>query len=1490
MKKVKNIPTYYTFPGTKIFRDTTALPFADGGPLNDKTNHGKLLNSVYASALGDYYKAGGMLKRADGSYSQRGLWDNIRANAGSGKKPTKEMLAQEKKINKQYKEGGPLRTKLTPEEEKQFQKFYSTLPDNLQSDDNTYDIRGYWDSEGRPSEFDYSQPTEDDGYYHAYSISGNTGEYLKSPAHETFQHAVDIDRTMGYRPVTNVYGRNIVTENESIIPPQEQSFLANTQGPVNFKKGGKLKKENNTNSEFGNINIAPEGTREYQIANQPKASEYEQQYVDKAIEAAKLMYQDLGIYKKNDFLWHKMQSAINPTEVFKLAKYNVYTDAYGKDRRDQIDMFNARYPGSQMSSRLANYFNAAIPTDLYPHELGSKGYGDDIINNRIENPVRKEFTQVAMPTLQHLPLVNIQNNNYLEEVPVFNKTFRTGGQFPRPYSLPEDSFKQGGRNLHNSVYASSNAQYPAVYNFGGTLRNNLATRQQMYMPLDHITRNGGSILSMSNTPELSGEGKDLTVPKNSYYYANGGSMNTPWLHNLYPDGGGLFERWRNRKKPAEATTEPVIPTEVPVQPQLGMDVMSVGANPGYEWDPITNTYVPVKYLDLNEQTVYGNPQRQREQLSLINKLGEAKRAFKNTFINEGYGGKQLDIQDNGSIKGLKGSIQAYKSALEDEKNRTEMARRALNVLKKNDPTNWGNKKIADVLANDQAIESLRGMYDKGTISHDQFFDFYNNFGQATDRNVNEAGRYGDWSKKEAQEEWGKHEDWMNYLDIMQDITYGITGAAATGGLSSLLIGGAGLGALADANAGSSISWLPKIPAGAIPNNWLGTGLRALNTPAGQILTTAGTIYGGNEAITHDFPQAYQDIKEGNYVDATGNALMGIVNTVPFALDAVTAARGVKNVAKTAEALAEGRTATATEGLVNDIAAAANLESSAAKEGKAASASLNFNPDNAAKTAASLEGTPLQTSLTEDELKSLRIVLPTDADYNEAVAAIAAAKNAGKNTYLKNTTGSAQFQDAEGIIDTEAAAKMQAEAFESAKEVALKWGLSDPEEYARLTTEWNNLGKPINDKADEAMTLTFDGSLKETDLISDWLLKNGYDAQQIRYELGLDGTAEQAEAQRIYNLAKNSAQTDPTILQINSDIAKIRAEQKVLIDSRNQIQALIEQQIDPTVRKKIENIFKFSGNPIEPFDAGATKNMTNPKLVRMDPNSPSFTNLSPFAKNYLESFRGRLGGVKMTGTGETITLGSQSSYPNIISYQYQPPRSFTNPMSWFKKPGLQTKYMQGFSENLVDLSRIQDVTVHETGHDIQQFRNWIEQLQKYDPNFQYYTGHDDNALASVFKNYLVEPTAPVVNPITNKTDFSVQTWQSGVGELHSDFMIGRNKVVQNYMSGYGLSMDEAIAAVKQLEAEGNEELFNYYLSIPDIAQHFKATTPPDIKRQLLQYLPAAVGVLATGAAVNANSKADAKTTEGLKNGGYIPSKNFPNNNMKKFPTFTNRFIK
>ena len=49
-----------------------------------------------------------MIKRKDGSYSQRGLWDNIRAKRGSGKKPTPEMLKQERKIKREMAAGGKM--------------------------------------------------------------------------------------------------------------------------------------------------------------------------------------------------------------------------------------------------------------------------------------------------------------------------------------------------------------------------------------------------------------------------------------------------------------------------------------------------------------------------------------------------------------------------------------------------------------------------------------------------------------------------------------------------------------------------------------------------------------------------------------------------------------------------------------------------------------------------------------------------------------------------------------------------------------------------------------------------------------------------------------------------------------------------------------------------------------------------------------------------------------------------------------------------------------------------------------------------------------------------------------------------------------------------------------------------------------------------------------------------------------------------------------
>lgn len=97
------------FPGKKIPKSQSN--YATG-------NIAKMLESAKSkpkakSAPKKKFEAGGklskakggkeMIKRADGSYSQRGLWDNIRAAKGSGKKPTAAMLKQEKKIKAKSK-------------------------------------------------------------------------------------------------------------------------------------------------------------------------------------------------------------------------------------------------------------------------------------------------------------------------------------------------------------------------------------------------------------------------------------------------------------------------------------------------------------------------------------------------------------------------------------------------------------------------------------------------------------------------------------------------------------------------------------------------------------------------------------------------------------------------------------------------------------------------------------------------------------------------------------------------------------------------------------------------------------------------------------------------------------------------------------------------------------------------------------------------------------------------------------------------------------------------------------------------------------------------------------------------------------------------------------------------------------------------------------------------------------------------------------------
>lgn len=94
---------HHEYGGMAMYEEGGQLPesllrtrMKASGASNEEINDYISKNYNYGGMT--MYGHGGMIKRADGSYSKRGLWDNIRANKGSGKAPTKEMLKQEKKI------------------------------------------------------------------------------------------------------------------------------------------------------------------------------------------------------------------------------------------------------------------------------------------------------------------------------------------------------------------------------------------------------------------------------------------------------------------------------------------------------------------------------------------------------------------------------------------------------------------------------------------------------------------------------------------------------------------------------------------------------------------------------------------------------------------------------------------------------------------------------------------------------------------------------------------------------------------------------------------------------------------------------------------------------------------------------------------------------------------------------------------------------------------------------------------------------------------------------------------------------------------------------------------------------------------------------------------------------------------------------------------------------------------------------------------------
>ena len=178
---------------------------------------------------------------------RNGLWANIHAKRerikkGSGEKmrtpgskgaPTDEALKRSQAKYGMYGNGGPVdppkKTKLNVSEEVVFQEWRKSLPENLQTDDEMYDLRGAWKANLLP---EYVPTSDAFGNkkmeWHMLGRDPQKGTYLKNPYHRTHDLTVEGDIKAGYTPKIDAKTGRMYSE------------------PAKYKNGGNVNKNSNT--------------------------------------------------------------------------------------------------------------------------------------------------------------------------------------------------------------------------------------------------------------------------------------------------------------------------------------------------------------------------------------------------------------------------------------------------------------------------------------------------------------------------------------------------------------------------------------------------------------------------------------------------------------------------------------------------------------------------------------------------------------------------------------------------------------------------------------------------------------------------------------------------------------------------------------------------------------------------------------------------------------------------------------------------------------------------------------------------------------------------------------------------------------------------------------------------------------------------------------------------------------------------------------------
>lgn len=466
--------------------------------------------------------------------------------------------------------------------------------------------------------------------------------------------------------------------------------------------------------------------------------------------------------------------------------------------------------------------------------------------------------------------------------------------------------------------------------------------------------------------------------------------------------------------------------------------------------------------------------------------------------------------------------------------------------------------------------------------------------------------------------------------------------------------------------------------------------------------------------------------------------------------------------------------------------------------------------------------------------------------------------------------------------------LQKSEFDQATEFGTKWAVADPVAYQKVMDEIAFVQKrktALLNSGDNAMTKM---ETLQNQWLDDYVKQNpSKTAKQLKDEYETLRNSNQDVASSEYYQAlskaiKDNVATSPEIKALYNDASTLQNTVQRLDSQIKTLEKSTDPLLDATFKNKIEIIYDAAGKPM-PANPTPVDISRRSSLVYGSESEPSFLNLPLEDQQYLlENWR-NIGGVR-TGN-KTITLGSRPEetvrflekpalqWEQGVEYEKYP-FSINDPKTWknaFKKSetGYDRKLIEADpseinpiqidKQSMVVPETVGEIQAHEVGHDLQKFEEaWIDNLQEYRPDLEYYTGHNRNPLAKEFNEAMVNPTAPVPNPMKpGSTKQSSETWKSSVGELHSELMLARYKAAKHFMSKPyaegALTMDEAIAAVKKLEAEGDQALFDFYLDSAggNLTKHFKGETEDSIKKLLIQILPGVVPAAVVGAGMSAS---------------------------------------